>query len=538
MCASSGNSGTETVSRLRRDGLAAGFGALAVLSLPPWGVWLLAPVGIGLWLRFCNRRAERWRDRLEVAGAFWLGAYVLGLFWMTELTVPGWIAAVPVETLIMALPASFISPSGWRRAATVPAALVLGEAVRWRVPFGGVPMSNLALGQVEGPWLGAAVLAGPLGAIALVGVGAVAVERICAREWCAVSWPALVALGVPIAALAVPSTTVDATVNVAVVQAGGELGTSVDTPQSSVRSRHLDTVSAWLDDPGRAAGGGSTRSAGAIGDADGTSGGAASVAASAAVDLMVWSESSNSSDGPLEDSPQLAELEALAQALDAVLIANFYERTADNQRFRNATVAIDPAGGSADRYDKAHLVPFGEYVPLRSLVDRFADLSLIAREAIAGEGPGVLTTAHGDLAAVTSFEVYFSDLVRDGVRAGGRIVVNPTLASSYSTSVVPAQSLASARLRAVETGRWVLQSSTTGYSAIVSPTGEVIRRSELRESVVLDAEAELRSGTTPATALGSWPLIAISAVALIGAVVLRRTLPPAAASSLESSPKR
>ena len=56
------------MSRMRRDGLALTFGAVTVLSLPPWGVWLLAPVGIGLWLRFCNRRAERWRDRLEVAG--------------------------------------------------------------------------------------------------------------------------------------------------------------------------------------------------------------------------------------------------------------------------------------------------------------------------------------------------------------------------------------------------------------------------------------------------------------------------------------
>lgn len=484
------------MSRLRRDGLALGLGALTMLSLPPWGLWPLAPVGLGLWLRFCNRRAERWRDRLEVAGAFWLGAYVLGLFWMTELTVPGWIAAVPVETFIMAFPASFIGPRGWRRAATVPAALALGEAVRWRVPFGGVPMSNLALGQVDGPWLGTAVLAGPLAVIAMVGVGAVVVERVCAREWRAVSWSALVALGVPVAALAIPSTTVDATVSAAVVQAGGELGTNVDTPQRSVRSRHLDTVAGWLNDAERAA-------------------------EAAAVDLMVWSESSNSSDAPLEDSPQLAELEALAQALDAVLIANFYERTADNQRFRNATVAIDPALGLSDRYDKAHLVPFGEYVPLRSLVDPFADLSLIAREAIAGEGPGVLATSLGDLAAVTSFEVYFSDLVRDGVRAGGRIVVNPTLASSYSTSVVPAQSLGSARLRAVETGRWVLQSSTTGYSAIVAPTGEVIRRSELRESVVLTAEAELRSGTTLAAALGSWPLIAISLAVVICAGLRR-----------------
>ena len=455
-----------------------------MLSLPPWGLWPLGPVGIGLWLRFCNRGAQRWRDRLEVAAAFWLGAYLLGLFWMTELTVPGWIAALPVETLIMALPLSLVPASGRWRALGVPAALVLGEAVRWQVPFGGVPMSNLALGQVSGPWLGTAVLAGPLGVIALVGVGAVIVERLCAREWCAVSWPAVAAIAAPIAALAWPATTVDATVTAAVVQAGGELGTNVDTPQRSVRLRHLDTTNAWQGN----------------------------------ADLMVWSESSNSADEPLEDSPQLAEILDLARTLDTVLIANFYERV-DDQRFRNATVAINPETGLADRYDKAHLVPFGEYVPLRSVVEPFADLSLISREAIAGEGPGLLSTSLGDIAVVTSFEVYFSELVRDGVRAGGRIVANPTLASSYSTSVVPSQSLASARLRAVETGRWVLQASTTGYSAVVSPDGEVTHRSELRESIVLAGEVELRSGSTPALALGSWPLIVAAAVVLAWCVL-------------------
>ncbi len=456
-----------------------------MLSLPPWGWWPLAAVGLGGWLRWCHRNA-RWRHTLEAAGAFWLGAYGLGLWWMTELTVLGWIAAVPVESLIMALPLSLVPTDSRWRAVAVPAALVLGEAVRWRVPFGGVPMSNLALGQVEGPWLGAAVLGGPLGVIALLGVGAVIVERLLQREWRAVLTPAIVAIGVPIVALAWPATTIDAAVTVAVVQAGGELGTNVGTPQRSVYLRHRETVEAW-------------------------SGGADAVD----LDLMLWSESSTSSDGPLAASANLAELESLAEHLDVLLIANFYERAPDN-RFRNATVAIDPTLGLGDRYDKAHLVPFGEYVPLRSAVEPFADLSLIPREAIAGQGPGLLRSSVGDIAVATSYEVYFSHLVRAGVRAGGRIIANPTLASSYSTSAVPAQSLASARLRAVETGRWVLQSSTTGYSAVVSPSGEVTHRSELREAVVLRGQAELRSGSTPAVTLGSWPLAAAGAVALAG----------------------
>ena len=71
----------------------------------------------------------------------------------------------------------------------------------------------------------------------------------------------------------------------------------------------------------------------------------------------------------------------------------------------------------------------------------------------------------------------------------------------------------------VETGRWVLQASTTGYSAVVSPDGEVTHRSELRESIVLAGEVELRSGSTPALALGSWPLIVAAAVVLAWCVL-------------------
>ncbi|WP_420443062.1 apolipoprotein N-acyltransferase [Candidatus Poriferisodalis sp.] len=470
--------------RLVRLALAGVLGALTMLSLPPWGLWPLGPVGFGLWLRFCDPGPDggRWRDRLASACAFWLGAYLLGLFWMTELTVPGWAAALPVETLIMALPTSIIATRGTWRMVTAAAALVVGEAARWTVPFGGVAMSNLALGQVDGPWLAVASAAGSLGIIAVVGVGAVVVERLCAREWVQVWQPALVLTVVSVAVLAVPDTAVSATIDAAVVQAGGELGTDVGTPQRSVRLRHLATTAEW----------------------------------SGTADLMVWSESSTSSDGPLEESPRLAELEALASERDLVLVANFYERTADESppRFRNATVAVGPSFGLTDRYDKAHLVPFGEYVPLRGLVEPFADLSLIAREAIAGEGPGVVKTPLGDVAVATSYEIYFPGLVRAGVRAGGSIVANPTLASSYRSSVVPSQSLASARLRAVETRRWVLQASTTGYSAIVAPDGTVIARSELREPAVLVAPVELRTGTTPAVALGMWPL-AIAAAAVL-----------------------
>ena len=115
-----------------------------------------------------------------------------------------------------------------------------------------------------------------------------------------------------------------------------------------------------------------------------------------------------------------------------------------------------------DRYEKTHLVPFGEYSPFRKVLDRFTDLSMVPRDALPGKKPGVMDSPFGSIGNAISFEIYFPEQTRRSINNGARIITNPTLASSYTNSTVPSQSLASARVRAIETSRWVLQASTTG----------------------------------------------------------------------------
>ena len=454
-------------------------GAVTMLALPPWGFWPLAPLGLAAfsWLHATDPdRRSFW-----LAFTYWMGAYLLALVWMIDLTIPGWIVATPVEAAIMAAPWVLLPREGPWRDVGIPAALTVGEAVRWVVPFGGVPMSNLALGQVGAPWVDVVRVAGPLLLVALTGV--IAVGLLAARERDVATAGAatgVVLLSMAAAAIA-PTGQVEREITVAAVQAGGELGTNaVSSDEAAVFDRHVAAMDA--DPP--------------------------------FVDLIVWSESSAVSDGPLNNSRRLSELEDLADLYDATIIANFSERTPD--RFRNAAVAVAPDDGLVGRYDKVHLVPFGEYVPLRGFIENFADLSLIPREAIAGEGDAVLDTPFGPVATVISFEVYFPARVRSGVQAGGGIVTNPTLASSYTTSLVAAQSMASAQLRAIESGRWVVQASTTGFSGVVDPDGVVIRRTGLRDAGVVTAVAEIRSGETWAIQLGKWP---VTLAALLGLTV-------------------
>jgi len=471
------------MSSRRRRLLAAIAGAVTVASLPPWGWWPLGVLGIAAFVHLPAEASGR--ARFATAWWFWIGAYLPGMVWMIDLTLPGWLVATPIEAAIMAAPLALLPPTGVRRLAGLPAALVVGEAVRWVVPFGGVPMTNLALGQVGAPWVDVVRVGGPLLLVAVIGLAAVAVAGARAHRG-----TALIALGALIlltaVATAAPRGVVERQLEVAVVQAGGALGTNaVTNTERPVFDRHVAALTASPPD----------------------------------VELIVWSESSASSFGPVETSLHMTELEDLARTYGATIIANFSEMTTD--RFRNTAVSVDPERGYLDRYDKVHLVPFGEYVPLRGFIERFVDLSLIPREAIPGTGSGVLDTGLGPVATVISFEVYFPERVRSGVADGGRIVVNPTLASSYTTSMVPGQSLASARLRAIESGRWVLQSSTTGFSAIVDPDGRVVARTGLREAGVVTAVAELRSGSTWATQLGKWP-VTLMALLLLGWVAAPR----------------
>src|SRR5690606_8221386 len=126
-----------------------------------------------------------------------------------------------------------------------------------------------------------------------------------------------------------------------------------------------------------------------------------------------------------------------------------------------------------DRYDKERRVPFGEYVPLRPLIEPIAGDALPQRDQIPGDGTAMVRTTAGPAAVAISWEIFFGRRVREGVRAGGEIVLNPTNGSSYWLTQVQSQQVAASRLRAVESGRWVVQVAPTGFSAFVDPTGRV-----------------------------------------------------------------
>ncbi|MGH9181898.1 MAG: apolipoprotein N-acyltransferase, partial [Acidimicrobiales bacterium] len=382
------------------------------------------------------------------------------------------------------------------RALGLPAAIVLAEAARGAWPFGGLPMAGLALGQVNGPLAPSARVGGQLGLVALAGIGGVALAALVGRRWQVAGIAAALVAVATVTAGAAPDggMPVDS-IRVACVQGGGARGfRQADVDQGLVFEAQL----------------------------------AASRRLSPPIDLVVWPEDVLDVEGPVESTPEAAAVAAEARRLGATVVVGVIEGGPPGG-FRNAAVAWGPTGEVVARYEKVHRVPFGEYIPGRAFFERLADLSDVPRDAIVGTGPGLLRTPAGGLGALISYEVFFPDRARAAVKAGGRLLLVPTNAASFRTSQVPTQEVAAARLRAIETGRDLLQASPTGASAVVDHRGRVLHQTTLGRRQVLRATVALRDGRTVYTVIGDGPLLALTAAALCAAW---------AAAGVRPSPRR
>ncbi|MFT6762332.1 MAG: apolipoprotein N-acyltransferase [Candidatus Aldehydirespiratoraceae bacterium] len=486
--------------RFSGPALALGAGALLALSLPPWGFWPLAFVGIILFditLGDAPTRKVR-RRRGWLFGAGWM---FLGMGWMIQLTGPGYVVAAAIFAGLHGVAAS-ISPTGPWRVFGRPAAHALVEALRFSFPFGGVPLATLGMSQVGGPLAGVASIGGVIlltwltfqigFALAAVFTGqSVAGPRPFDRVAAAALVACVVIIGASIVA---PSgTDTGETLRIAVVQGGGEQGTSaLDVPSIVVTERHLAATATIEPDPD--------------------------------LDLVLWPE--NTIDVvTFETSDVVPLITAEAARLGVPIAVGLTEdvRIDGKRRFTNAQVVITPDGEIVSRYDKVRRVPFGEYVPLRSTIERISSAVDRVGDAVAGTTPAVLDLPTGErLAVVISWEVFFGGRAREGVALGAEVVANPTNGASYTGTIVQTQQVASSRLRAIETGRWVVQAAPTGFSAFVDADGTVVERTSQREQIVITRDVPLRSGTTWYVELGDRPFIIGLLVVLAGAWIMTR----------------
>ena len=193
---------------------------------------------------------------------------------------------------------------------------------------------------------------------------------------------------------------------------------------------------------------------------------------------------------------------------------------------------IDPEGTVVLRYHKIRLVPFGEYVPIQSVLTlggRFsAKLVQEVGEFTPGEDYAVGPVDGHPVSAFICYEAIFPDLVREFAARGAQLLVNITNDGWYGRTSAPYQHFAMAKLRAVENERFLVRAANTGITAVVDPHGRVLERTELFDRTVLVREVPLLAGSTFYTRHGdlfAWACLG-AAVALTGAGLGKRGRPP------------
>src|SRR5436190_8058866 len=203
--------------------LAIGAGVLVALSLPPWGWWPLAPIGIAILDRLLAARP--WRSRFARGWLFGMGWLPLAMAWMWVLSAVGWVAATAAYAGYLGTACAVAPSSRWRRLG-LPAAIVVAEAIRWCFPFGGVPLASLAISQAAGPLAPVVRVGGALLLTWLTLVAGMALSALLQRRWRPAGAGLVVVLAALIVGLAVaPDGHTVGSVRIAFVQGGGPQGT-------------------------------------------------------------------------------------------------------------------------------------------------------------------------------------------------------------------------------------------------------------------------------------------------------------------------
>ena len=239
-------------------------------------------------------------------------------------------------------------------------------------------------------------------------------------------------------------------------------------------------------------------------------------------EYVLWPESST----PFmfeEDNAGGEQLRQLSREVKTpILFGSDQIERGRSPRLYNAAFLVTPNGKTAAVYRKIHLVPFGEYIPLKSWLFFVSPLV----ESLAEFAPGgsiVMLPVNGHMTSTAiCYEVVYPSLIREAVEAGSELLTTITNDAWYGHSSAPYQHFELASMRAIEQGRYLARAANTGISGIVDPYGRVVTTSAIFEQVTLVDEVRLLSSRTLYSVIGdvvAYVAIALTASALI---VLRR----------------
>jgi apolipoprotein N-acyltransferase len=212
--------------------------------------------------------------------------------------------------------------------------------------------------------------------------------------------------------------------------------------------------------------------------------------------VVIWPESST----PFffeEDRPGAEQVRAIArQAGVPILLGSDQVDHGPPEKYYNSAFLVRADGTTAAAYRKIHLVPFGEYVPLRKLLFFAAPLVEVVSEFSPGDS-AVLLPVNGHLVSTAiCYEIVYPALVRTFVAGGSELLTTITNDAWFGRTSAPYQHFAQASMRAIENGRYLVRSANTGISGVVDPYGRVVARSRIFEQAVILSQARFLQTST------------------------------------------
>jgi apolipoprotein N-acyltransferase len=496
---------------LWRVPLAIASGLVALYTFPTENIWILAPLIPGLLL-------------ISTLGLGFWWAWVLGFlagqaFYISHIEwISLYLGPVPLLALstLQAIYYAFgAALTAWLYKKLRPKGIelfyfglaatsiwTLREYLANNFPYGGFPWSRLAMTQTDSFmmkwvfWGGMSLLSFM---VALIGIMAAlwlmnrsGRSRLAARP---VAVTILIVALIPVITPTSFTTTFEGTKVVAAVQGDANAGLFSNVERGTILQNHIDATELVFEHP--------------LVDE---------------VDLLVWPENASDID-PLRSEVAREKIDALSERINAPF--SFGTITARGDETFNSTLLWQPGVGPTDYYDKKQPVPFAEYAPDREFWRMFAPdlVDMIPRGFSFGQRDGIFEVAE-DFTAGTliCFEIAEDSILRELTEQGAELILSQTNNADFGYSDETFQQAGIARLRAIETGRTVVNVSTVGLSAIFLPSGEILSEVEWYTPAAMVEEVPLYSGLTPAIFVGRFfDLVnALVVVALIGLALTKR----------------
>lgn len=458
-------------------------GPLLDLAFPDVGWWPLAFPAVAFALLALVGRT--------VWGALLVGAVYGASFWFVHIewvtrylgAVP-WVALAGLETALTAVGAIPIAlayrwlprvlPGRWWRLIALPLLVgglwTLRELILGSFPYTGFPWGRIGMSQSESPLAHIASWTGVSGLTFLMVVFVAAVIEWVRMQRLADLRTALPAVLTAVLLVALPAfPTSDAgSMRIGSVQGNGPSGYFDARQRGDILNAQLAATSPLLGEQ---------------------------------MDLLVWPEGGIDSD-PLSNPGTARTLDSLSERVGAPLLVNAAtERGAD---IFNTSMLWVGGEGATQLHDKTHPVPFGEYVPDRWFFEMLAPdlIGLIGREYTPGTNPPYVDVNGVGVGLAICFDVIYDDVIWDGARDGAQVYVFQTNNADFRDTDENLQQLAFARMRAIETGRSVVNLSTVGTSQVIAPDGTVIDGLPAGEAGAMLTDVPLRTGLTPASVVG------------------------------------